>query len=83
MPSWTRSAAAVRCIWSATPGHGPTLFLAGACNQVGGEAHVRRMLGHFTQARLAVVPEAGHFMFNDQPEASLALVRAFLAEASR
>ena len=59
---------------------GPTLFLAGACNRVTGEAHQRRMLGHFVQARLEVVPDAGHFMFNDQPEASLALVRAFLAD---
>jgi proline iminopeptidase len=62
---------------------GPTLFLAGACNRVGGEAHQRRMLVHFARARLEVVPGAGHFMFNDQPEASLALVRSFLAEASR
>jgi proline iminopeptidase len=62
---------------------GPTLFLAGACNRVGGEAHQRRMLGHFAHARLEVVPGAGHFMFNDQPEDSLARVRAFLAEATR
>jgi proline iminopeptidase len=62
---------------------GRTLFLAGACNQVGGEAHQRRMLSHFAHARLEVVPGAGHFMFNDQPEDSLARVRAFLAEATR
>lgn len=62
---------------------GPTLFLAGACNRVGGEAHQRRMLGHFARARLEVVPNAGHYMFNDQPEDSLSRVRAFLAEATR
>lgn len=62
---------------------GPTLFLAGACNQITGQAHQRRMLGHFDRARLEVVPGAGHYMFNDQPEDSLARVRAFLAEATR
>lgn len=57
---------------------GPTLFLAGACNRVVGEAHQRKLMGHFTRARLEVIPQAGHFMFNDQPEHSLAAVRAFL-----
>jgi pimeloyl-ACP methyl ester carboxylesterase len=36
-------------------------------------------LRHFRHARVAVVPEAGHFMFNDQPERSVAVVRDFLA----
>lgn len=58
---------------------GPTLFLAGGCNRVVGEAHQRKLMGHFSHARLEVIPQAGHFMFNDQPESSLAAVRAFLA----
>ena len=58
---------------------GPTLFLAGDCNRVVGEAHQRKLMGHFAHARLEVIPEAGHFMFNDQPELSVAAVRAFLA----
>jgi len=58
---------------------GPTLFLAGGCNRVVGEAHQRKLMGHFAHARLEVIPEAGHFMFNDQPERSLAAVRTFLA----
>ena len=59
---------------------GPALFLAGACNRVVGEAHQRKLMGHFVDARLLVIPEAGHFMFNDQPERSIAAVRAFLAD---
>jgi len=58
---------------------GPTLFLTGGCNRVVGEAHQRKLSGHFAHARLEVIPQAGHFMFNDQPERSLAAVRAFLA----
>lgn len=58
---------------------GPTLFLAGGCNRVVGEAHQRKLMGHFAHARLEVIPQAGHFMFNDQPERSVAAVRTFLA----
>ncbi|NDY90365.1 alpha/beta fold hydrolase [Ideonella livida] len=61
---------------------GRVLFVRGACNQAQGEAHQRRMMARFApvnQARLETVPQAGHFMFNDQPQASLAAVRGFLA----
>ena len=62
---------------------GPVLLLAGECNRVVGAAQQRKHLRHFRQARLAVVPDAGHFMFNDQPERSLAVVRGFLAGSAR
>ena len=62
---------------------GPVLLLAGECNRVVGAAQQRKHLRHFRQARLAVVPDAGHFMFNDQPERSLAVVRDFLAGSAR
>jgi proline iminopeptidase len=58
---------------------GDTLFIAGACNQVVGEAHQRRHLAHFSRARLEVIPDAGHFMFNDRPVESIAVVRDFLS----
>lgn len=61
---------------------GPTLFLTGGCNRVIGEAHQRRMMGHFAHARLEVIPQAGHFMFNDQPQRSVAAVRRFLGAPS-
>jgi pimeloyl-ACP methyl ester carboxylesterase len=59
---------------------GATLLLAGECNKVVGAAHQAKHLRHFSHARLEVVPSAGHFMFNDRPEQSLAIVRTFLAE---
>jgi proline iminopeptidase len=59
--------------------NGPTLFVAGACNQVHGEAHQRKLMRHFKQAEIEVIAAAGHFMFNDQPDASIAAVRRFLA----
>lgn len=61
----------------------PVMFLRGACNTTQGEAHQRQMMARFgpsNQARLVTIEHAGHFMFNDQPEASLSAVRAFLDE---
>lgn len=58
---------------------GHALLLAGACNQVTGPTHQARHLKHFAHATLQVVPNAGHFMFNDQPALSLDAVRRFLA----
>lgn len=58
---------------------GATLFLAGRCSPVMGEAQQRRHMAYFRHARLEVLEGAGHLLFNDQPERSLALVRAFLA----
>lgn len=61
----------------------PVLFLRGACNTVQGEAHQRQMMARFgpgSRARLVTIEGAGHFMFNDQPDACLSAVRAFLDE---
>jgi proline iminopeptidase len=58
---------------------GATLFLAGECNKVVGATHQARHLRHFADARLEVIPAAGHFMFNDNPVRSIAVVRAFIA----
>jgi len=57
---------------------GPVLFLAGQCSTTMGEAQQRRHMAHFRQARLVMVPQAGHFLFNEQPEAASQAVRAFL-----
>ncbi|MDL5030540.1 alpha/beta hydrolase [Pelomonas sp. APW6] len=65
---------------------GPVLFVRGACNQAQGEAHQRRMMARFapaSRAGLATLEGAGHFMFNDQPAASLAVVRRFLGSPCR
>jgi proline iminopeptidase len=62
---------------------GDVLLLAGECNQVVGATQQQKHLRHYRHAQLAVVPEAGHFMFNDQPERSVAVVRGFLAGPAR
>ncbi|HEY2927062.1 alpha/beta fold hydrolase [Piscinibacter sp.] len=59
---------------------GETLFLVGECNKVVGAAHQKKHLGHFANAKLEVVPAAGHFMFNDRPDYSNSVLRAFLAD---
>lgn len=58
---------------------GAALFLTGACNQLDGATQQRRHLHHFRHASLVEIENAGHFMFNDQPQRSLAAVRSFLA----
>lgn len=57
---------------------GATLLLAGECNKIVGAAHQTKHLRHFANAKLEVIPAAGHFMFNDNPERSVAVVRAFI-----
>lgn len=62
---------------------GKVLFLRGACNTEQGEAYQRKMMSKFSQkssARLVTIEKAGHFMFNDQLEDSIAAVRQFLVE---
>ncbi|MES2949030.1 MAG: alpha/beta hydrolase [Pseudomonadota bacterium] len=60
---------------------GRVLFLRGACNQAQGESVQRRMMAKFSaasDAQLVTIAGAGHFMFNDQPTASVSVVRSFL-----
>lgn len=59
---------------------GKALFLVGECNKLVGEDHQRKHLKLFANATLESVPDAGHFMFNDQPERSIARVRGFLSQ---
>jgi proline iminopeptidase len=56
------------------------LLVAGSCNgSIGPEAQ-RQNLELFSNAELAVIQDAGHTMFGEQPEASLAVLRRYLAE---
>lgn len=59
---------------------GPVLFLAGACDTWIGPELQARHAAQFADAELVVIPDAGHDMFWDQPEATLAAVRGFLEE---
>lgn len=59
---------------------GRVLFLSGSCNTLIGPEHQRKQLRFFRHAELAVIEGAGHPMFTDKPEESLALVRKFLGD---
>lgn len=59
---------------------GPVLLLASACNTwIGAEAQ-RVHQRYFQHAELMVVPNSGHDMIWDNPDATLPLIRAFLGE---
>ncbi|NKX44459.1 alpha/beta fold hydrolase [Roseicyclus persicicus] len=60
---------------------GPVLLLAGACDDWLGAPLQSRHAARFADARLVVVPGAGHDVVWDNPEDALAAIRAFLAEA--
>ncbi|MBO6719657.1 MAG: alpha/beta hydrolase [Rhizobiaceae bacterium] len=57
---------------------GETLFLASSCNTVYGAEYQEQHLPYFQNAKLEIVEDAGHFIFYDQPERSLHLIREFL-----
>jgi proline iminopeptidase len=56
------------------------LLVAGSCNTVIGPEAQRQNLELFSNAELAVIKDAGHTMFGEQPEASLAVLRRYLGE---
>jgi proline iminopeptidase len=56
------------------------LLVAGSCNTVMGPAQQRQNMELFANAELAVIEDAGHALFSEQPEASLALLRRYLRE---
>lgn len=57
----------------------PVLFVASECNTLIGVERQTAHLALFPNARLEVVQGAGHLMFTDRPEASLAIIRDYLS----
>lgn len=57
---------------------GPVLFLAGSCNTWTGESLQSLHTARFSTARLAVIDDAGHDMFADNPTVAVRAVRQFL-----
>ncbi len=57
---------------------GKVLLLAGSCDEIIGPEAQRRNLRHYRDAELVVIEGAGHTMFGEKPEESLAAVRRFL-----
>jgi proline iminopeptidase len=60
----------------------PVLFLCGACDSLIGAEYQKDHMCYFPTARLEVIPRAGHSMFTDNPEQSLAAVRRYLDEVT-
>jgi len=58
----------------------PVLLMAGACNTWIGPELQAKHLKLFSDARLIVIPDAGHDMFWDNPQESILAVRQFLSE---
>ena len=56
------------------------LLVAGSCNTIIGAATQRQNMDLFSNAELAVIQDAGHTMFGEKPEASLSVLRRYLAE---
>ena len=84
-PAMPSSAAPQKQTWILLSAHAgntphPILFLAGACDTWIGPELQARHAALFPHAKLVVIPDAGHDMFWDNPEAALPVVRAFLAE---
>jgi proline iminopeptidase len=56
------------------------LLMASSCNTVMGVVAQRQNLELFSHAELAVIDDAGHTMFGERSEASLTVLRHYLAE---
>ena len=56
----------------------PILFMAGEHQRVIGEEYQRRQMALFNSTSLVVIPDAGHEMFAENPEASIKVVREYL-----
>ncbi len=67
---------------SEPPFSGPVLFLAGACNTWIGKTLQARHAEAYPNATVAVISDAGHDMFWDNPTETVATIRHFLGTDS-
>lgn len=56
------------------------LFIASECNTIIGEDQQRKYLDYYPNAELAIIKNAGHTMFGEQPEQSLEIIRKYFNE---
>ena len=59
--------------------HAPTLVVIGGSDQLVGEAYGKAFTSLIPDARLEVIPDAGHALMLEHPEAFLKVVQGFLA----
>lgn len=57
---------------------GRILFLASECNSILGAEYQREQMNYVPESTLAVVPDAGHHLFHDNPERALETVTSHL-----
>jgi pimeloyl-ACP methyl ester carboxylesterase len=57
---------------------GEVLLIGSTCNKVYGAEYQKRHLPFYKNAKLETIADAGHFIFYDQVEASLAVINDFL-----
>jgi pimeloyl-ACP methyl ester carboxylesterase len=62
------------------PFDGPTLFLTGGKSDYVTEAHWPRIAALFPRLERVAVPDAGHWLHAEAPEAFCTAVEAFLTE---
>lgn len=58
---------------------GPVLLIGSTCNTVYGAEYQKRHLPFYKNARLETIDDAGHFIFYDQLDDSLRVIREFLS----
>lgn len=56
------------------------LFISGECNTLIGKDYQQGHMKYFPNTELAIIPNAGHTMFGEQPEECLAKVRGYFNE---
>ncbi len=61
--------------------NGEVLLVGSTCNKVYGAEYQKRHLPFYKSVRLETIADSGHFIFYDQLEASLTVIRAFLNDA--
>jgi len=59
------------------------LFMTGECQQLIGAEFQSQQMTLFPSAELAIIPDAGHEMFFENPEASVEVVRTYLNAPAR
>lgn len=56
------------------------LFIAGECNILIGPEFQKEQMKLFNKTELVIIPNTGHFMFGEQPEASLAAIETYFSK---
>jgi len=51
------------------------LMLTGGCNKLTGYDYQKQFIPYYGSAELKLVPDAGHFLFNEQPALTMELIR--------